>query len=171
MGRRSLDAFLGTAIPSNVARDMSPGNARVLPVNPAPARDCAIVPAVPPIPAPCGAMKFVPLFLMALLIAAPAAAVDRVDAGHYSCRQFAADAAATTPDGYAAASEYTLVFLHVGLEAGGLPHHPITAEREATIMGELRELCRAEAATNFRLILVRYIQSSAFRDWWSKLAV
>lgn len=171
MGRRSLDAFEGTAIPSNVARDMSPGNARALSATPAPARDCAIVPAVSPIPTPCGPMKFVPLFLMALLIAAPAAAADRVDAGRYSCRQFAADAAATTPDGYAAASEYTLVFLHVGLEAGGLPHHPITAEREAKIMGALRDLCQTEAATTFRLILVRYIQSATFRDWWSKLAV
>jgi hypothetical protein len=119
-------------------------------------------------------MKHLPLLLALLLATAgPALAEEArapLKAGQYSCRAFEADTAAPTQAGYAAASEYALVFLHVGLEAGGLPHHPITAEREAAIMREIRALCRKEAAANFRLIMVRYIQSAAFRDWWSKLS-
>lgn len=119
-------------------------------------------------------MKHLPLLLALLLATAGLALAEEAQAplkaGQYSCRAFEADAAAPTQAGYAAASEYALVFLHVGLEARGLPHHPITAEREARILEELRDLCRAESAANFRLIMVRYMQSPAFRDWWAKLS-
>lgn len=110
------------------------------------------------------------LCLAVIAAARPAVAEERLDAGGYSCRAFEADAATPAQAGYRAASDYTMLFLHVGLEAGGLPHHPITAAREATIMDEVRALCRQEATANFRLVLVRYIQSAEFRNWWSKLS-
>jgi hypothetical protein len=127
-------------------------------------------------PAKESAVKHLPLFLIiaAFFAAHPALAdhvAGRIDSGSYSCRQFEADAAAPSRDGYAAATQYALVYLHVGVEVIGLPHLPITAEREATLLGHLRDLCRAEEDANFRLILARYLRSPTFLDWWAKLSV
>lgn len=116
-------------------------------------------------------MKRLALTLLVLLAAAPAWADDevaRIDAGAYSCASFQADTAAESNAGYAGAAQYTLVFLHVGVEAVGLPHRPVTPDREATILGALRDLCRAEIEADFRRVLARYLRSPAFRDWWSQ---
>lgn len=115
--------------------------------------------------------KHLAALILACLLVAPARADDdvaRIDAGTYTCASFQADTAAEANAGYAGAAQYALVFLHVGVEVIGLPHRPITAEREEKILGSLRDLCRAEVESNFRLILSRYLRSTAFRDWWSQ---
>lgn len=114
-----------------------------------------------------------PFLIIAVFAAMPAQAdhvARRVDSGTYQCRQFVADIAAGPGDAREAAAQYTLVYLHVGLEVIGQPHRPITAEREATLLGQLRDLCKGEEAANFRLILARYLRSPTFLEWWSKLS-
>lgn len=107
-----------------------------------------------------------PLLAALLWMAGPAHAddqPDRLEAGDYECREFAARS------GDAAAAQYALVFLHVGVEAIGLPLRPITPEREATILDQVRDLCLADGEADFRVALMRYLRSATFRDWWAKL--